>query len=164
MPALAARHSPSPEGTSALAARIAAVLGAGDVLLLSGDLGSGKTHFARALIQARQAEHGITEDVPSPSFTLVQTYQAGDLEIWHCDLYRLTGPDEALELGLEEAFADALCLIEWPDRLSGHWPDDAVMLHFAPDAKPEDSRIITLHSAAPASPLAAKLTRCVESP
>ena len=89
------------------------LLRAGDCVLLEGPIGAGKTHFCRALIRARL---GREEDVPSPTFTLVQTYDA-DVEIWHADLYRLSHPDEALELGLEDAFASAICLVEWPERL-----------------------------------------------
>ncbi len=147
---------PDPKATAALAERIGAVVGAGDVLLLSGGLGSGKTHFARALIQSRQAKVGAAEEVPSPSFTLVQTYQAGELEIWHADLYRLGGPDEALELGLDEAFQTALCLIEWPDVLAGHWPEGAVRLTFAMDAEREGVREIALY-AEPGADLANRL-------
>ncbi|MBO6603967.1 tRNA (adenosine(37)-N6)-threonylcarbamoyltransferase complex ATPase subunit type 1 TsaE [Rhodophyticola porphyridii] len=162
LPCLARWVSTSPEATAAMAARIGAELRAGDVILLAGDLGSGKTHFARALIQSRQAEHGTAEDVPSPSFTLVQTYQAGDLEIWHCDLYRLTGADDALELGLEEAFSDALCLIEWPDRLAGRWPEGAAWLVFSHDPETPDRRGIALHMADDTA-LAARLARCLEA-
>ena len=83
------------DATAALAQHIAGRLGAGDTLLLEGDIGAGKSAFARALIRARL---GRMEDVPSPTFTLVQTYEDDDGDIWHCDLYRLTHPDEALEL------------------------------------------------------------------
>lgn len=107
------------DGTRDLAARIAPVLAAGDVIALAGTLGAGKTAFARALINALP---GDSEDVPSPTFTLVQTYPRGALEIWHFDLYRLEDPEEAYELGIEDAFADAVSLIEWPDRLGRLMP------------------------------------------
>ena len=117
---------PSEEDTDALAQRIAPILRAGDVLLLEGDIGAGKTAFSRALIRARL---GYEEDVPSPTFTLVQTYE-DDVDIWHCDLYRLSHPDEAIELGLDEAFETAICLIEWPDRLADLAPKSALTLRF----------------------------------
>lgn len=118
----------SPEATTALAHRLAPVLAPGDAVLLSGDLGAGKTHFARALIQARL---GRAEEVPSPSFTLVQTYDDGECEIWHVDLYRLADPDEVFELGLGDAFETAICLIEWPDRLGPDRPARTLGLTFA---------------------------------
>lgn len=101
--------------TRGLAAAIAPLLKSGDVLLLSGHVGAGKTAFARALIRARLA--APNEEVPSPTFTLVQTYPHPQGDLWHADLYRLTHPDEVQELGLEDAFETAICLIEWPDRL-----------------------------------------------
>lgn len=114
----------SPDQTSALARRLGRLLRAGDTVLLNGDVGAGKTHFARALIQSLLA---TPEDVPSPTFTLVQVYEAafGD-EIWHADLYRLTDPAETEELGLTDAMEHAICLIEWPDRLAGLRPNDAL--------------------------------------
>ena len=110
------------EATAALARRIAPRLGAGDMVALLGDLGAGKSHFARALIAARLATLGREEEIPSPSYTLVQTYDLGEVELWHADLYRLSGPDEAAELGLEEAFDRAICLVEWADRLGEALP------------------------------------------
>jgi tRNA threonylcarbamoyladenosine biosynthesis protein TsaE len=118
----------SEEQTAMLARRIAAVLGPGDTLLLAGEIGAGKSAFARALIQARL---GRAEDVPSPTFTLVQTYEHPDADIWHCDLYRLSQPDEVLELGLDTAFETAICLVEWPDRLGPLAPPTALCLNFA---------------------------------
>lgn len=107
--------------------------------MLEGAVGAGKTHFARGLIQTLLA---VPEDVPSPTFTLVQTYQGVDCEIWHTDLYRLTDPDEVIELGLLDAFETAICLIEWPDRLAGLAPPDAFTLAFAaPDG--DDRRDVT---------------------
>ena len=111
-----------PDATDRLGVWLAAHLQPGDCLLLSGPIGAGKSHLARALIRARL---GRFEDVPSPTFTLVQTYEA-DVEIWHADLYRLSHPDEVLELGLDEAFDRAICLIEWPDRLGRLVPKGAI--------------------------------------
>ena len=117
----------SPEATQHIAERLAERLSAGDTLLFTGDIGAGKTHFCRALIQAAL---GYAEDVPSPTFTLVQVYDTPDFEIWHADLYRLTSPDEVVELGLVDAFEDALCLVEWPDRLAELQPRGALTLSF----------------------------------
>ena len=119
---------PHETDTAALAGRIAPVLRPGDVILLEGPIGAGKSAFCRALIRARL---GRMEDVPSPTFTLVQTYEDEGGDIWHCDLYRLTHPEEVFELGLEEAFANAICLIEWPDRLGTDAPADALRMRFA---------------------------------
>lgn len=120
-------HLVDADATARLGQWFAARLQAGDCLLLEGQIGAGKSHFARAFIQARL---GRAEDVPSPTFTLVQSYQA-DVEIWHADLYRLSHPDEVLELGLDEAFDSAVCLIEWPDRLGSLLPKGAMRLRFA---------------------------------
>lgn len=137
----------SADETARFATALAPRLVAGNVLLLHGNLGSGKTHFARALIQARLAAAGMAEDVPSPSFTLVQTYFDGKTEIWHADLYRLTGPDEVIELGLEEAFDTAICLVEWPDRLDDLTPPGALVLQFQMTER-QGERIVTAHSSA----------------
>lgn len=120
----------SPEATVAIAKAMAGLLVPGDTLLLEGPIGAGKTHFARALIQQRLKAAGLMEDVPSPTFTLVQTYWDGSTEIWHADLYRLTGTADTLELGLDDAFDTAICLIEWPDRLGTQAPDSALELSF----------------------------------
>lgn len=109
-----------------LAAALAAPAAAGDVFALWGDLGAGKTTFARAFLHAR----GHTGEVPSPTFTLVQIYDL-DVPVWHVDLYRIENPADAVELGLDEAFFDAVTLIEWPDRIA--MPPDRidVRLEFA---------------------------------
>jgi len=121
----------SADATARFAAALAPLLGPGDVILLEGGIGAGKTHFARALIQTRLALAGVVEDVPSPTFTLVQTYEDGQDEIWHADLYRLTHPDEVDELGLIDAFEDAICLVEWPDRLGSLTPQAALHITFS---------------------------------
>lgn len=123
-------YLPTPDDTAACAVKLAPNLGAGDCVLLDGKLGAGKTHFARALIQKRLADVDLWEDVPSPTYTLVQTYDAGDLEIWHADLYRLESAQDLIELGFDAAFGTALVLIEWPDRLGSAVPPDALWLNF----------------------------------
>ena len=120
--------------TQAFGEWFAARLQPGDVLLLEGPIGAGKTFFARAVIQTILARTDQSEDVPSPTYTLVQVYEAGKFEIWHADLYRLTGSDEVMELGLDEAFETALCLLEWPDRLGALRPRNALTLRFQTDA------------------------------
>jgi tRNA threonylcarbamoyladenosine biosynthesis protein TsaE len=107
--------------TAALAARVGSLLRPGDMVALRGDLGAGKTAFARALIQSL----GDSDDeVPSPTFTLVQTYETPAGSIWHFDLYRLSGADEVIELGWDEVRADGIALVEWPDRLGPLLPPD----------------------------------------
>ncbi len=110
--------------TVALAQAMAARARAGDALLLSGNLGAGKSTFARAFIRARAGDASL--DVPSPSFTLVQTYEL-DPPVTHFDLWRLTGPDDVAELGLDAALA-GIALIEWPDRLGPLAPREAITL------------------------------------
>ncbi len=158
---LAQARMPDEAATSQLAAQIAPLLGTGDTILLDGTLGSGKTHFARALIRARFGAEGAAVEVPSPSFTLVQTYAPPGPEIWHSDLYRLGDPQEVLELGLDEAFETAICLIEWPSRLDGGWPASATTLRFDTPADAPDARDIALW-ADPSSDLAARLRLAVQ--
>lgn len=136
----------SPGDTADLAKLIAPRLRPGDVLLLEGPIGAGKSHFARALIQARLAAAGLAEDVPSPTYTLVQSYDDSICEILHADLYRLVVLDEVEELGLMDAFEAAICLVEWPDRLGELAPQDALTLAFSPGPT-ENSRILSLRSA-----------------
>ena len=118
---------PDENATAAFAARLAALARPGDVIALAGELGAGKTSLARAFIGAR----GGSGEVPSPTFTLVQTYELPGGAIWHFDLYRLRRAEEAWELGIEDAFGGGIALIEWPDRLGSLLP--ARRLHIALD-------------------------------
>lgn len=115
--------SNGPLETKALAIRIRENLQNGDIVLLKGEIGAGKSHFARSLIQAAMDK---VEDVPSPTFTLVQTYDTIVGSIWHADLYRLSDQSEVFELGLIDAFGNDIVLIEWPDRLGYLEPQDAL--------------------------------------
>lgn len=132
------------EATDRLARALAPHLGAGDVLALSGGLGAGKSSLARALIAARLAAVGRVEEIPSPSYTLVQTYDLGGVELWHADLYRLGAAEETAELGLDEAFETAICLVEWPDRLGEALPARRLdlALAFAAEADARRARLV----------------------
>ncbi|WP_187428492.1 tRNA threonylcarbamoyladenosine biosynthesis protein TsaE [Roseobacter fucihabitans] len=129
----------SSDATAQAAARLAPMLRPGDIVLLEGNVGAGKTHFARAAIQSLLR---VPEDVPSPTFTLVQTYQTRLGPVWHADLYRIGAVEEIEELGLLEAFDTAICFLEWPDRLGPLRPQGALTLHLA-DGGDEDARRLT---------------------
>ena len=100
---------------------MATVAKKGDVFELSGTLGAGKSVFARAFIQKLTK----AEEVPSPTFTLVQMYHAAEFDIYHYDLYRLKAPEEIFELGVEEAFYEGVCLVEWPEKMGAFRPKNA---------------------------------------
>jgi tRNA threonylcarbamoyladenosine biosynthesis protein TsaE len=121
------RTLPTLAATEALAARIAALTRPGDAILLSGDLGAGKTAFARAFLRAAAADPDL--EVPSPSFTLVQRYETRPGVVHHYDLWRLDGPAALTELGWDDARED-IVLVEWPDRLGPLAPEDALHLTF----------------------------------
>lgn len=125
-----------PAALEALAGRLAVVLRVGDVVALSGDLGAGKTTFARGVLRGL----GWVGEVPSPTFTLVQTYDTAP-PLWHVDLYRLDSPDEADAIGLDDAWDEAAVLIEWPERLGARLPASALLIRI--DGAGEATRRLT---------------------
>ncbi len=142
--------------TAAVARALARALRPGDVVALEGDLGAGKTTFARAAIAAFAAEAGSPPpEVPSPTFTLVQTYDFPRATIWHFDLYRIERPEDALELGIEEALAEGIALIEWPERLGPLLPARHIAVRISFGATPDARRIDIAAPPGPAARLAA---------
>jgi tRNA threonylcarbamoyladenosine biosynthesis protein TsaE len=134
-----------PEATERLGARVADRVGPGDVVAIAGSLGTGKTTLARAIIGALARRDGRTiEEVPSPTFTLVQIYEFSGATVHHFDLYRLRRPDEAIELGIEDAFASGISLIEWPERLGALLPRDRLEIALRLGQAPSE-RVAVLH-------------------
>jgi tRNA threonylcarbamoyladenosine biosynthesis protein TsaE len=125
---------PDEAATLRLAALLAGRARQGDVIGLAGPLGSGKTTFARGFIRAYG---GGEAEVPSPTFTLVEVYAfAGKPPVWHFDLYRLAAPEEAWELGIEEAWSEGVSLVEWPERLGALLPEEHLLLALAEGREP----------------------------
>ena len=129
---------PDEAATAAFAARISELAEVGDVIALKGDLGCGKTSFARSFIRAR----GGAEEVPSPTFTLVQIYELTPAAIWHFDLYRIKSSEEAWELGIEDAFSEGISLIEWPERLGPLLPRRRLEIEFLFGDRPDERRAL----------------------
>ncbi len=128
---------PDEQTTAALAVKLASVAQTGDVFALYGTLGMGKSVLARAFIQSLTA----VEDVPSPTFTLLQTYDAPEFEVFHYDLYRLKSAEEIFELNIEEAMYSGVCLIEWPEKMGDYLPRGCLKITITPE---NSGRKITL--------------------
>lgn len=139
-----------------LAHDVAFALKPGDVLALEGDLGAGKTTFARALIEALAGQDGL--EIPSPTFTLVQSYQTPRFDVAHCDLYRLSAPDELHELGLDHALKTGIVIVEWPDRAADLLPAERFTLHLTESGN-EETRNATFSVTATLTP---RLQRLIE--
>ena len=129
---------PDEAATIAFAARISGLAATRDIISLKGDLGAGKTTFARGFIHAR----GGQEEVPSPTFTLVQVYELGAVAVWHFDLYRIKSPEEAWELGIEDAFSEGISLIEWPERLGPLLPPRRLEIELLFGSRPDARRAV----------------------
>jgi tRNA threonylcarbamoyladenosine biosynthesis protein TsaE len=129
---------PDEAATAGLGRAIAGALRPGEAVCLSGPLGAGKSTLARALVRALTTPD---EEVPSPTFTLVQFYEGPRLTVAHFDLYRLSSPDEAYEIGLDEALDDGAAVIEWPERLAGQLPADRLDVEIALSEDGEERRV-----------------------
>ena len=134
---------PTEADTARLGGALAAALRPGEAVCLSGPLGAGKSTLARALVRALTTPD---EEVPSPTFTLVQFYEAPRLNIAHFDLYRLTSADEAYEIGLDEAVEDGAAVIEWPERLDGRLPPQRLDIEITLEGEGRAARL-TPHGA-----------------
>ena len=131
--------APAREDTQAVGRRLAASLRVGDVILLSGRMGAGKSEFARGVARGL----GIACAVPSPSFTILNVYDEGRLPLYHFDWYRIGDESEITDMGLEEYIGgDGVCLIEWHERAEDLLPDTCLEVLLSPQE--DDSRIITL--------------------
>ena len=140
-PAVVLIHLPDEAATTALGAALGAMLRKGEAICLWGALGAGKSTLARGLVRALTQPD---EEVPSPTFTLVQTYDGRDFALAHFDLYRLSSASEVDELGLDEALDEGAALIEWPERLEGDLPPDRLDVVFETDRQDEDGRHVRL--------------------
>jgi tRNA threonylcarbamoyladenosine biosynthesis protein TsaE len=129
----------TPEATERLGAALARLLRPGDALLLDGELGAGKSTLARGLVRALTTPQ---EEVPSPTFTLVQGYDGPAFPVFHFDLYRLSGPQEVFELGFDEALEEGAAVVEWPQRLGARLPPDRldIELRRTGGGGPDDGR------------------------
>lgn len=138
---LVSLRSESPDHTSGIAARLAQVLTVGDLIVLTGDLGSGKTQFAKGLASGLAVEDRVT----SPTFALHQQYQGREL-LHHLDVYRLDDLVETLDLDLPELIDSGITLIEWGDTIEDVLPADRLVVRLVADAIAEDSRAITIEA------------------
>lgn len=125
--------------TEKLARSLAEISGIGDVWALFGTLGMGKSVLSRAFVKHLTD----ADEVPSPTFTLVQTYSAPDFEIYHYDLYRLKSPEEIWELNIEEAIYTGVCLIEWPEKMGAYLPKNVFKVNIS--AQPDGGRKIEIN-------------------
>lgn len=126
-PPLMETRLPTLSATATLGAALGTILTRGDIITLAGPLGAGKTTLARAIIEAATGE----TDVASPTFSLVQTYEGAEIDLYHFDLYRLELPEDVWELGIEDAFSDAATLIEWPDKAPAVVPENALRIRLS---------------------------------
>ena len=133
------------EQISDLATFFSQLLKPADSLLLLGEIGSGKTFFARKVIQRMMVNQNIlVEEVPSPTFSIVQVYDMLSSVVWHLDLYRLSNFDELIELGLEDISENVISLIEWPDKMGPYAPSRNISITFGQGKRDFDSRTICL--------------------
>lgn len=130
--------SHSEDETIDLACKIASKLRNGDLIVLSGNLGSGKTRFTQGILK----NFGLENDISSPTFTIVNEHQAGNTNIYHFDVYRLQDIDEFYAIGGEEYLAKGICIIEWGEIIEAILPNDYIKVIFERDSENENNRIL----------------------
>lgn len=139
--------SKSENDTIEFANRIAGLLKNGDIIVLSGDLGSGKTKFTQGILK----HFGLEDEISSPTFTIVNEYHKNDVNIYHFDVYRLADSDEFYAIGGEEYLSNGICIIEWGEIIEDILPKDYIKISFTKDAENENYRILDLKAFGPNS-------------
>ncbi len=132
--------SNSENDTMSLAKNLASKLHSGDIIVLSGDLGSGKTKFTEGFL----SYFGLENEISSPTFTIVNEYRVNDCNIYHFDVYRLSSSDEFYAIGGEQYFENGICLIEWGEQIEDALPKDYLQICFSRDFENETKRILRL--------------------
>lgn len=128
--------------TKAFAKKFASKLTKGDIIVLSGDLGSGKTKFTEGFL----SYFGLEDEISSPTFTIVNEYKKNDISIYHFDVYRLEDSSEFYAIGGEEYFEKGICIIEWGELIEDALPKDYIKIDFSRDPIDENSRILNIKS------------------
>ena len=134
--------SKNEQDTKNFAKSLASNLRKKDIIVLTGDLGSGKTKFTEGILSF----FGLENEISSPTFTIVNEYQKNDLSIYHFDVYRLADISEFYEIGGEEYFEKGICIIEWGETIKEALPDDAIHIIFEKDESDENIRILNIYT------------------
>lgn len=134
--------SNSENDTILVAKKLASFLHSGDTVVLSGDLGSGKTKFTQGFL----SYFGLENEISSPTFTIVNEYYANDINIYHFDVYRLSSPDEFYAIGGEQYFENGICLIEWGEQIKEVLPKEYLHITFNRDFEEDSKRILNFEA------------------
>lgn len=135
-------NSKSENDTKKLAIKMASMLKKGDLIVLCGELGSGKTKFTEGFL----TYFGLENEISSPTFTIVNEYKKDDINIYHFDVYRLEDSSEFYEIGGDEYFENGICLIEWGELIEDALPNEYIKIDFSRDDSNENERILNIQS------------------
>lgn len=134
--------SNSSKDTMNFARNLASKLNNGDIIVLTGELGAGKTKFTEGFL----SYFGLQEEISSPTFTIVNEYKKDDINIYHFDVYRLESSDEFYSIGGEEYFSNGICIIEWGEMIKDVLPKDYIQITFSKDSIDENIRMLTVQT------------------